>query len=201
MTTRRRLTVLARVATANALATLGCQSGKSSPVGIGPDVGAEAATSERVTGSLGGFSPTFAQAVALETPTTVIVYLTSFADGCAAVQSVYSHANSTTMELYVWGISPGRYAFVYGVDAGGPRMGQAYFHVWGPACTDQLMSVDGSVENSASSGEITLNQVSSTTVGGSFDLTFLDGRITGTFDAPVCTTPDGGTDGGEQGCQ
>lgn len=151
------------------------------------------ASSGNVKGSVAGYSPTVVQQAASYSGSATIVYLTSFDEGCA-LASVWYHANSTTIELYANGTAPGTYPFLYAVDAGGPHLGQAYFHVWGPTCGSDILDSlgDGSIENLAYSGEITLTEVSAAKAVGSFDLTFPDGRLTGTFDAPICPPPDGG---------
>jgi hypothetical protein len=63
--------------------------------------------------------------------------------------------------------------------------------------TAQDATCNPTSDEQATSGTITMTQVSTTTVAGSFDVTFANGdHLTGTFSAPVCTgtTLPGDTD-------
>jgi hypothetical protein len=156
-----------------------------------------------VSGSVGGFTPSFAQSVSAAWPlpsadggtfNTFVVYLTSFVDGCAAVSTWAEHKSSTTLELYIEGTAPGTYPMV-----NQPGGGEAFFHAWDASCQDQLEAViDGGLQNAASSGQVVLTRTSPTLVG-TFDLSFPSGHLTGQFGALLCS--QAANDAGGGACQ
>ncbi len=87
-------------------------------------------------------------------------------------------------------VGPGTYAI-----AGG-NVGASEEYATSSATCEEALDV------TATSGSITLTEVSATSVAGTYDVTFgTQGSFTGSFEASVCTLPDGGiSTGGSTAC-
>jgi hypothetical protein len=187
----------------------GCSSGGGGDGGTGvlpdgggiPDGGAGLGTAT-VSGTVDGGSLTpvstlgFVSVVTCPDAGSVAFAFSGIADfvaSCASLQS--DKANSTTLGMVVlrFGlqpqqpIAPGNYPITVGFptpdDAGAVNLVTATFEKLGATC-QRTLSTD------AIGGNITISSVSSTSVAGTFDLTFGGGRLTGTFNSPLCSVSD-----------
>jgi hypothetical protein len=156
------------------------------------------------TGSASG-GPVDAGETCTSSGQVVIVLLTNRADAtCAAAQSEeatgsdINFANFDDLELAVGAgsgtITTGTYAVV---DSGGGVSAT-------PVAAAQLGTTDASCQSSlqaqATSGSITLTELSATTVSGTYDVTFgTQGSFSGSFDVDICQLPDGGGAAGDGG--
>ncbi len=145
-----------------------------------------AAGSASVHGTIGGATVQTADAVALlhtfgtgpGQETSLAVSITSAGGVCAAFQSGVRPGNLSVLGISVVQLGPSVPAasYVIGQDGG---TAAATYDVTDASCV--AVSVD-----SANTGSITLTSVSSSSVAGSFDLSFGADHVTGTFFAPVC---------------
>jgi hypothetical protein len=147
-----------------------------------------------VTGKVGGasFVVTDAASVVVRASSSAIgdlvsVAITDFSGACADLGTGAPPASGAVIVLFVLqGVSGQTYAI------GGQVASVAYGAQYSSQChtftsANSTTTSHFAVFQSASSGSVTLNTVSSTMVGGSFDATFPSGdHITGTFTAPNC---------------
>jgi hypothetical protein len=169
-----------------------------------------------VTGSVGGISLAVADAVAFADghhtvgvdAKEVFVELFDISNVCALAQTFPSGAEKASYtgliisfaQLGGAPIAPGTYnvgATLLGPDAGplGARAGAALSKN-DAQCKSQVPSGTGG----ATSGTATITTISANAVTGTFNLTFSQGTLQGSFTAGVCNLPDAGanppTDGG-----
>jgi hypothetical protein len=187
----------------------GCGSGGKGDGGTGgvpdsggiPDGGSGTGTAT-VSGTVDGGSLTpvstlgYATVVTCPDAGSVAFAFSGIADFVASCTSLQSDkANSTTLGMFVlrFGqqtqqpIAPGTYSVSVGFptpdDAGVISFVSATFEKLGAAC-------QRTVSSDATSGTIVISSVSSTSIAGTFDLTFGGGRLTGTFNSPICSIPE-----------
>lgn len=122
-----------------------------------------------------------------------------------ATKTGVRYANFDDLELVVASdsanLATGAYSVVGSLGSQGATSGAtAFFKTTTSTC------VEG-VNAQATSGSITLSQVSPTNVSGTYEVTFgTQGSFTGSFDVSICDLPDGGLgaqpgDGGLPACQ
>jgi hypothetical protein len=102
---------------------------------------------------------------------------------CAVAFAGPRFANLVGLSLNVWAenspLLPGTYPIGQGT-----TYAEAIFGMTNATCTVK--------EQSADRGSVTLSEVSSSHVTGTFDLMFGNDSVSGTFDSDICTFPEGG---------
>jgi hypothetical protein len=112
----------------------------------------------------------------------LVVTLTNRSDlTCAAVSPGIQFANLVGLGITVWAenglLAPG----TYDIAGQGTSYAEAVFGTTNATCNPG--------EQGADSGSITLSEVSSLHVTGTFDLMFGKDSVSGTFDSDICTFP------------
>jgi hypothetical protein len=123
------------------------------------------------------------------TATVVGAVFTNVADACGVVQGMHNPPNVTTLTLGgLFAGTPATGTYPIGVSGAGSYAVATYSSTNGNCVK--------SYGESATSGTVTLTNITATEIDGSFDVTFSSGdHLTGSFSAPVCSVPtsDGGT--------
>lgn len=139
------------------------------------------AVSTSVSGTIGGATIMAADTVGIvargqSTTAAANAIITNFSGACQAFKSKQDlPANGTALVLSVvvngTAVSPGTYQI-----AGGT-----------PGASVGFLTADKTGQQEGTSGSVTLDTVSATTINGSFEVTMADGdHLSGTFVAPIC---------------
>jgi hypothetical protein len=185
-----RRTFTAGLIVAAAVAVLGgsaCSSSSSGGGGSG---------SASVTGTIQGATVPSNDAVGLSsvasnngvTEAAVGVIVTSVNNACGVLQDHGNPANATALVVEVAAMGSSVATGTYNIVSSGFGATASY------AAQDQ--NCNTTLNETASSGTVTISSNSGSSVSGTFDLTFDGDHLTGSFTAPICsysTSTDGGT--------
>jgi hypothetical protein len=125
-----------------------------------------------------------------QTVTSWVVGVTTYADACGCIGGADVQDVGLIIGTLGTSIPTGEYSF--GPDAG--------FNPQGASASAQYYAADPSLTPpstllEATSGSITVSEISASLVGGSFDISFPSGdRLTGTFSAPTCAVATAAAD-------
>lgn len=171
-----------------AVICLACGGGKSGTSISGTVGGQSINVKDQIAGGLTRTCSTSPGTIAAE-------FLVAFADVanvCATAQTNSGKANATilTLGIFRFGsnpppIQPGTYTISDTTtrDSAGNFLGAgALFAKYDATCKQSFATA-------ATSGTITISSISSSSATGSFDATFSTGRVSGTFDSPICGFP------------
>ncbi len=161
---------------------------------VASDCGGAVARTATVTGTVSG-RPVLADNAILRVLTTTTgqtitswtVDVTTYAQACGCIGGANEQNVSLVLGTVGTTLATGTYSF--GGDAGANPQGvsaAAHYYAADPSSPDPAILLD------ASSGAISVSEVGASTMVGSFDIGFPTGdRLTGTFDASICsvTTP------------
>lgn len=157
--------------------------------------------SASVTGTVSGHAIPTNNAVGIDGTTTINgpvqptagARIADVGNVCTALQTNSVAASSKVLDVSVVANSGAVMPGDYKLNGAGGIGGAVTFTVQDQNCNPTLQS-------SATVGSVTLTTVSTSTVAGSFDVTFPTGdHVTGTFSAPVCAFSSG-ADAAAQGC-
>lgn len=169
-----------------------CSSGSSGPSApSGPDSGGPTGGSEgnTISGTVAGSTPQIRGAIAFVRPVAAgsAKGLDLVLSSNAATCSIFPGRSFSEFEIQVPGspVAVGTYTVINSSSGVVPIQGQASV-VFGTTvdCT-------GGKNDAGTGGTVTITASDANHTAGSFDITFADGHVTGTFDAPVCS-PEAG---------
>jgi hypothetical protein len=124
----------------------------------------------------------------------------------AAVGAIITNIANACSVLQDHGNPPGATALVVAVTASGGSVATGTYDIvsQGFGATASYATQDAmcntSLNETASSGTVTLSSVSGSSVSGTFDLTFFSDHLTGSFSAPICSYSTA-TDAGAGACK
>lgn len=164
-------------------AVVACGSTSSSP-----GSGSNTTPIASVNGTIGGTAPQAVSAIASYRPITVgsVQGLSLSVSSNATTCTVWPGRSFTQFSFEIPGspLSPGSYVVVSGdyVHHPIPSPGQATVNF---SVTQDCKGMGSN--DDATSGTVTISASDGSHVAGAFDVTFGDGHVSGTFDAPICT--------------